>query len=70
MLENTVKSFAVPADNSIKETENGLEMQSKRNIYSAGGLLWYAVGWCERDVTRVCQTGKGTHVNMEFYRES
>ncbi len=33
-------------------------IQSKRNEFSAGGLVLCTVGWCEREVTRVYQTGK------------
>jgi hypothetical protein len=37
-------------------------MQSKRNGFSAGGLVLDAVGWCERDVTYADQAGKELQV--------
>lgn len=63
---NAVKSFGSLVDNSIKEQEikgeNGLVMRSKRNRFSAGGLVLCTVGWCEREVTLVYQTGKEMRV--------
>lgn len=65
-----VQSIIISKNRKYSVFENGLVIRSKRNRFSAGGLVLCTVGWCEREVTHVDQTGKEMRVISEWHSEN